>query len=336
MACHGNPNIVTRRVTDDLSGFNGETVIPRYMKFFLNQKIAESRRFVNRVRDEAETVRGCISQLTAVVAELQAMENQDEVHDSLLAAKDAKRGEESKLLALNDVIAEALGDIETLETNVEILDGENNEVDVLFWKCMDVGLISNTPLSGSNKIKLLQAATRLLLAARQPLCAGGFRSLVADVGACFATYFELYGYASWLVLAQGVRFFVILPTGKGYRGNGKVGNELGDVLGVVVLAINRGRGGYKVGGKWGSTVMVRRVAMLDPSQGFIDLWGKFGDLELPSVVRSLKVVLDAMTIHFEILARWLENAQTVPYGIYSSDGERAIPHGFLRLLEEIL
>ncbi|GKB19803.1 hypothetical protein Tco_0853726 [Tanacetum coccineum] len=24
-----------------------------------------------------------------------------------------------------------------------------------------------------------------------------------------------------------------------------------------------------------------RVAMLDPSQGFIDPWGKFGDLELP-------------------------------------------------------
>ncbi|GJV18028.1 hypothetical protein Tco_1363351 [Tanacetum coccineum] len=28
-----------------------------------------------------------------------------------------------------------------------------------------------------------------------------------------------------------------------------------------------------------------RVAMLDPSQGFMDPWGKFGDLELPSVVR---------------------------------------------------
>ncbi|GJS08339.1 hypothetical protein Tco_0365135 [Tanacetum coccineum] len=27
-----------------------------------------------------------------------------------------------------------------------------------------------------------------------------------------------------------------------------------------------------------------RVAMLDPSQGFIDPWGKFGDLELPSVM----------------------------------------------------
>ncbi|GJR91476.1 hypothetical protein Tco_0215487 [Tanacetum coccineum] len=46
-----------------------------------------------------------------------------------------------------------------------------------------------------------------------------------------------------------------------------------------------------------------RVAMLDPSQGFIDPWGKFGDLELPSVAHS---------------AVWK----------YSSDGERAIPTGF--------
>ncbi|GJU13253.1 hypothetical protein Tco_1183025 [Tanacetum coccineum] len=44
-----------------------------------------------------------------------------------------------------------------------------------------------------------------------------------------------------------------------------------------------------------------RVAMLDPSQGFIDPWGKFGDLELPCVVRSSKVVCDRWTIHFEIL-----------------------------------
>ncbi|GJR10738.1 ribonuclease H-like domain-containing protein [Tanacetum coccineum] len=65
----------------------------------------------------------CVAQLTALIAELQAMEDQEEVHDSLLAAKDAKRGEQAKLVALNDVIAEALDEIETLENNVEMLDG---------------------------------------------------------------------------------------------------------------------------------------------------------------------------------------------------------------------
>ncbi|GJR40910.1 hypothetical protein Tco_1216594 [Tanacetum coccineum] len=58
----------------------------------------------------------------------QAMEDQDEVHDSLLAARDAKHGKEGKLIVLNDVIAEALDEIETQETNVEILDGAGDDV----------------------------------------------------------------------------------------------------------------------------------------------------------------------------------------------------------------
>ncbi|GKA60747.1 hypothetical protein Tco_0760154 [Tanacetum coccineum] len=36
--------------------------------------------------------------------------------------------EESKLVLLNDLIAEALDDIDTLETDVEILDGDVNGV----------------------------------------------------------------------------------------------------------------------------------------------------------------------------------------------------------------
>ncbi|GJW20858.1 hypothetical protein Tco_0031480 [Tanacetum coccineum] len=133
MAAPGPVNIIARRGTDDLIAFSGETVVPRYIRFFLDQKISESRRFVTRMHEEAETVRGCIAQLTALVAELQAMENEDEVYNSLLAAKDAKRGEESKLLALNDVIAEALDDIEILETDVEILGGDDNGVYIRGW-----------------------------------------------------------------------------------------------------------------------------------------------------------------------------------------------------------
>nr|GEU90084.1 hypothetical protein [Tanacetum cinerariifolium] len=82
----GPGNVVVRRVTDDLITFSGETAVLKYMKIFLVQK------------------------------------DQDEVHDSLLAAKDVKRGEESKLLALHEVIAEALEEIESQGNNVEMLD----------------------------------------------------------------------------------------------------------------------------------------------------------------------------------------------------------------------
>nr|GEV34349.1 hypothetical protein [Tanacetum cinerariifolium] len=80
------------------------------------------------MRDEADAIRSCVAQTTAVIIELQAMEDQDEVHDSLLAAKDAKRGEESKLLALHEVIVEALEEIESQGNIVEMLDGEHNDV----------------------------------------------------------------------------------------------------------------------------------------------------------------------------------------------------------------
>ncbi|GJY78491.1 hypothetical protein Tco_0484292 [Tanacetum coccineum] len=69
-----------------------------------------------------------VSSLLLSKSELQAMDDQDEVHDILLAAKDAKRGEESKLTALNDVIDEALDEIKTQENNVEILEAGINDV----------------------------------------------------------------------------------------------------------------------------------------------------------------------------------------------------------------
>ncbi|GJS40920.1 hypothetical protein Tco_0565963 [Tanacetum coccineum] len=47
------------------------------------------------MQDEADAIRSCIAQTTVVISKLQAMEDQDEVHDSLLVAKDVKRGEKS-------------------------------------------------------------------------------------------------------------------------------------------------------------------------------------------------------------------------------------------------
>nr|GEW66726.1 hypothetical protein [Tanacetum cinerariifolium] len=79
------------------------------------------------MREEANTLRSCIAQLTAVIAKLQAMEDLDEAHDSLLAAKDAKRTKQGKLTALNDVIAKALDEIKTQEANVEILEAGSND-----------------------------------------------------------------------------------------------------------------------------------------------------------------------------------------------------------------
>nr|GEZ79599.1 hypothetical protein [Tanacetum cinerariifolium] len=50
-------------------------------------KVAESHRFVNRMFDEAATARECVAQMTALIVEIKAMEDQEEIHNSLLAAR---------------------------------------------------------------------------------------------------------------------------------------------------------------------------------------------------------------------------------------------------------
>ncbi|GJX30354.1 hypothetical protein Tco_0238433 [Tanacetum coccineum] len=101
MAAPGPSNVVTRRVVDDLIDFSGETDVPKFMKFFFVQQVADIRRFVNRMREEAPTARNCIAQLTALVAEIEAMDDQEEVFDTLMCLRDDIREENSKLLELN-------------------------------------------------------------------------------------------------------------------------------------------------------------------------------------------------------------------------------------------
>ncbi|GJV20092.1 hypothetical protein Tco_1369112 [Tanacetum coccineum] len=61
---------VARRVVDDLVEFSDETVVPKYMHFFIAQQIANTRSFINRMRDEAQSVRNCIGLLNALIAEM--------------------------------------------------------------------------------------------------------------------------------------------------------------------------------------------------------------------------------------------------------------------------
>ncbi|GKD18219.1 hypothetical protein Tco_1207377 [Tanacetum coccineum] len=122
MAGEGVQNMIARRVTNDLIVFSGETSPSKYTKFLLEQKIIESRRF-ERMRSEVATYRDRIAQLNVVAAKFEAIENQEEVHDNWLATKDARRGEQGRFDGLNEVIDDALEEIEKLETNVEILEG---------------------------------------------------------------------------------------------------------------------------------------------------------------------------------------------------------------------
>ncbi|GKE48627.1 hypothetical protein Tco_1479885, partial [Tanacetum coccineum] len=81
-------NAVARRVIDDLVDFSGETFVDGYMRCFKAQQHAETRLFVNRMREEAQTSRNMIGQLTTLVAKMEAFDDPGEVFDTLMGLRD--------------------------------------------------------------------------------------------------------------------------------------------------------------------------------------------------------------------------------------------------------
>nr|GEW24773.1 hypothetical protein [Tanacetum cinerariifolium] len=99
-------NAVARRVIDDLVDFSGDTSVDGYIRFFKAHQLVETRLFVNRMREEAQTSRNMIGQLTALIPEMEAFDDPGEVFDTLMGLRDDIRVEEAKLAGLNDLITQ--------------------------------------------------------------------------------------------------------------------------------------------------------------------------------------------------------------------------------------
>ncbi|GJU07638.1 hypothetical protein Tco_1124068 [Tanacetum coccineum] len=124
MAAPGGANQIARRVIDDLIEFSGETSVDGYMSFFKSQQIAESRGFINRMREEANTVRNLVGQLNALIAEMEALEDQGELFDTLMDLRDDREAAQTKLQGLNELITQAEQEIETKEAQIQAMNGQ--------------------------------------------------------------------------------------------------------------------------------------------------------------------------------------------------------------------
>ncbi|GKE43508.1 hypothetical protein Tco_1470792 [Tanacetum coccineum] len=80
--------------------------------------ISEGRRFLERMCDEAQSLRSFLDQLNAMIFELEAMNDAGELFDSLMCLRDDKRVESEKLSLLNEMIAMVKEDIATKEAHV--------------------------------------------------------------------------------------------------------------------------------------------------------------------------------------------------------------------------
>nr|GEV57536.1 hypothetical protein [Tanacetum cinerariifolium] len=80
-------------------------------------RLSMSKRLAIVLRDEARTVRTCLAQVNAMIAEMEANDDQMEVYDSLMCLRDSRRIANDKLVGLNDMIAEAEEEINTYEAH---------------------------------------------------------------------------------------------------------------------------------------------------------------------------------------------------------------------------
>nr|GEZ74299.1 hypothetical protein [Tanacetum cinerariifolium] len=118
MADLNSPMPFARRAVDELTEFSGETEPSRYMNFFKLQQIFKGHRFLQRMRDEAQSSKSCLAQLNAMISELEAMNDAGEIFDSLMCLRDDKRVESEKLSLLDEMIAMVEEDIAIKETHV--------------------------------------------------------------------------------------------------------------------------------------------------------------------------------------------------------------------------
>nr|GFA77487.1 hypothetical protein [Tanacetum cinerariifolium] len=126
-ACGGRNNLVARRVIDDLIDINGEILPLKYLKIFIEQQITDHCRFIARMRDEIRTSTNLISQLNALIAELEASGDYEEVFNLVMELWDDRRDEQDKVVGFNRLIVVAEEKIHSKEIDLEMLEAEDND-----------------------------------------------------------------------------------------------------------------------------------------------------------------------------------------------------------------
>ncbi|PWA91331.1 hypothetical protein CTI12_AA090200 [Artemisia annua] len=121
MAAPNGPNQLATRVIDELIAFSGETEVDGYMSFFKQQQISNLRGFI-RMHKEATTARNEIGQITALIAEMEAI-GAEEHHDHLIHLRADREATRTKLEGLEALIKDAGEQVEIKEEEVEQLNG---------------------------------------------------------------------------------------------------------------------------------------------------------------------------------------------------------------------
>nr|GEV37342.1 transposase, MuDR, MULE transposase domain protein [Tanacetum cinerariifolium] len=96
------------------------------MKFFIEQQIAKTSRFINVMREQVQSSRNRLTQLNDMISKIEAMNDPEEFYDALFCLRDDKRDEYNTLIAINDLVVEAEEKLTTIKAHLEITKAEIN------------------------------------------------------------------------------------------------------------------------------------------------------------------------------------------------------------------
>ncbi|GKF52346.1 hypothetical protein Tco_0159256, partial [Tanacetum coccineum] len=92
------------RALNEIMKLSGEIEIPKCMKFFFMQQIAEEKVFANLLCDQCDDVRRHLTNLYVMIREMEALEDRLVVFDSLECWRKTQQKENNKLAALTEML----------------------------------------------------------------------------------------------------------------------------------------------------------------------------------------------------------------------------------------
>nr|GEW01081.1 integrase, catalytic region, zinc finger, CCHC-type, peptidase aspartic, catalytic [Tanacetum cinerariifolium] len=95
----------------------------------------------SRMREEVQTFKNLLGQLTALIAELEAAPVPDKVFNTLMCLKDDVRDEQTRLDALNGCITQAEEQIKIKEEHICVIESEANDARVYYLESMVLGIV---------------------------------------------------------------------------------------------------------------------------------------------------------------------------------------------------
>nr|GFC08055.1 hypothetical protein [Tanacetum cinerariifolium] len=115
-------NVTPTPVLDEIIALSGETEIPKVMKIFFEQQIAEEEAFTKYICDKIVDVKASLTRVRTSICEMESKSDKDAWKDAIDCFKETKDRLELKLSHLTQLADENFDAVKELKLHYAIMD----------------------------------------------------------------------------------------------------------------------------------------------------------------------------------------------------------------------